>query len=92
MTKECYLNSIPQRAVILHRVWPDLGTKYKARCCCKALAILQKYISLMLRTQVQRIRTDPHSPNKFRVEGTLYNVPEFAKAFNCKKGAKVCRT
>ena len=40
--------------------------------------------------QLQRIRTDPHSPNRFRVDGTVYNVPEFAKAFNCPKGAKVC--
>jgi endothelin-converting enzyme len=38
---------------------------------------------------VQRVRTDPHSPNNFRVDGTLYNVPEFAKAFSCPKGAKV---
>lgn len=38
---------------------------------------------------VQRIRTDPHSPAQFRVDGTLYNVPEFAKAFNCSPKAKV---
>ncbi|KAI0319791.1 hypothetical protein OF83DRAFT_1108212 [Amylostereum chailletii] len=38
---------------------------------------------------VQRVRTDPHSPNEFRVEGTLYNVPEFAKAFDCPVGSKL---
>jgi endothelin-converting enzyme len=38
---------------------------------------------------VQSIRTNPHSPNNFRVDGSLYNVPEFAKAFNCPKDAKV---
>jgi endothelin-converting enzyme len=38
---------------------------------------------------VQRVRTDPHSPNQFRVDGTLYNVPEFATAFNCSSKAKV---
>jgi len=38
---------------------------------------------------VQRIRTDPHSPAQFRVDGTLYNVPEFAKAFNCSRKAKL---
>ncbi|KAJ3560525.1 hypothetical protein NP233_g10783 [Leucocoprinus birnbaumii] len=38
---------------------------------------------------VQRIRTDPHSPNQYRVDGTLSNIPEFAKAFNCPKGAKL---
>ena len=38
---------------------------------------------------VQQIRTDPHSPTQFRVDGTLHNVPEFAKAFNCSPKAKV---
>ena len=27
------------------------------------------------------MRTDPHSPNQYRVDGTVYNMPEFAKAF-----------
>ncbi|KAF7295323.1 Endothelin-converting enzyme 1 [Mycena indigotica] len=38
---------------------------------------------------VQRVRTDPHSPNIFRVEGTLSNIPEFAAAFKCPKGSKL---
>ncbi|KAG6820570.1 hypothetical protein H0H93_015090 [Arthromyces matolae] len=37
---------------------------------------------------VQRIRTDPHSPTRFRVDGTVFNIPEFAEAFNCSKKAK----
>lgn len=39
--------------------------------------------------QVQRIRTDPHSPTRFRVDGTVTNIPEFAKAFKCPKNSKV---
>ncbi|KAJ7632180.1 hypothetical protein FB45DRAFT_1057317 [Roridomyces roridus] len=39
--------------------------------------------------QVQRVRTDPHSPNIFRVDGTVFNIPEFAQAFNCPKGARL---
>ncbi len=39
-----------------------------------------------LKTQVQ---TDPHSPAKFRVNGTLSNMPEFFKAFNIQEGAKM---
>ncbi|KDQ60672.1 hypothetical protein JAAARDRAFT_708451 [Jaapia argillacea MUCL 33604] len=38
---------------------------------------------------VQRVRTDPHSPNRYRVDGTVYNVPEFAKAFKCSPKAKL---
>ncbi|EJD02334.1 endothelin-converting enzyme 1 [Fomitiporia mediterranea MF3/22] len=38
---------------------------------------------------VQRVRTDPHSPDKYRVEGTLANIPEFAAAFQCKEGTKL---
>ncbi|TRM62696.1 hypothetical protein BD626DRAFT_498158 [Schizophyllum amplum] len=36
---------------------------------------------------VQRIRTDPHSPNMWRVQGTVFNIPEFAEAFKCPKNS-----
>jgi putative endopeptidase len=39
-----------------------------------------------LRTQVA---TDPHSPAKYRVNGTLANMPEFFQAFNIKEGDKM---
>jgi endothelin-converting enzyme/putative endopeptidase len=40
--------------------------------------------------------TDPHSPGKYRVNGVVVNLPEFARAFACKPGdamrsAKPCR-
>ncbi|PFH50075.1 hypothetical protein AMATHDRAFT_75830 [Amanita thiersii Skay4041] len=38
---------------------------------------------------VQRIRTDPHSPSRYRVDGTVFNIPEFAKAFHCSNSAKL---
>jgi putative endopeptidase len=46
-----------------------------------------------LRLQVQ---TDPHSPNEFRTNGVVQNMPEFGKAFGCKTGqpmmpANACR-
>lgn len=31
-------------------------------------------------------RTDPHSPLRYRVNGVVINVPEFADAFGCKAG------
>jgi len=38
---------------------------------------------------VAQVRSNPHSPAEFRVLGTLSNVPEFAKAFNCSAKAKM---
>ncbi|TFY55841.1 hypothetical protein EVJ58_g7996 [Rhodofomes roseus] len=38
---------------------------------------------------VARVRTDPHSPNQYRVDGTVFNIPEFATAFNCSAKAKL---
>ena len=35
---------------------------------------------------VQRVNTDPHSPGKYRVNGTLANMPEFFEAFNVQEG------
>jgi endothelin-converting enzyme/putative endopeptidase len=33
-----------------------------------------------------RIQTDPHSPEEFRANGVVRNLPEFQKAFACKTG------
>ena len=42
------------------------------------------------------VRTNPHSPGEFRVNGVLQNVPEFSSAFGCSAGqpmvsANACR-
>jgi putative endopeptidase len=37
------------------------------------------------------VATNPHSPPKFRVEGPLSNLGEFAAAFECKEGAPMVR-
>jgi len=41
-----------------------------------------------LRPEVMRtvILTNPHSMPKYRVNNTVANMPEFAKAFGCAKG------
>ncbi len=35
--------------------------------------------------------TDPHSPGKYRVNGLMVNMPQFAKAFSCKVGQPMVR-
>ena len=40
--------------------------------------------------------TDPHSPDKYRVNGIVADLPQFAQAFGCKAGqpmvsAKACK-
>ena len=41
---------------------------------------------------------DPHSPARYRINGVVVNMPEFARAFHCKSGQplvkppeKVCK-
>ena len=45
------------------------------------------------RPEFERLRaaTDPHSSGKYRVNGTVSNMPEFQKAFSCKPGAPMVR-
>jgi endothelin-converting enzyme/putative endopeptidase len=38
------------------------------------------------------VATNPHSPPKFRVDGPLSNLPEFATAFACKPGTSMVRS
>src|SRR5262245_19580438 len=43
--------------------------------------------------EAERVKaaTNPHSSNKYRVNGPLSNMPEFAKAFSCKANAPMVR-
>jgi putative endopeptidase len=38
-----------------------------------------------------RATTDAHSPAKYRINGVVVNMPEFAKAFGCKVGQPMVR-
>jgi putative endopeptidase len=43
-----------------------------------------------------QVQTDPHSPDEFRANGVVRNMPEFGQAFGCKAGqpmmpANICR-
>ena len=42
--------------------------------------------------QRQRIMTDPHAPARWRTNGPLQNMPEFAAAFGCKPGDPMVRS
>ena len=35
----------------------------------------------------EQVLQDPHSPDRFRVDGVIVNQPGFAPAFGCKKPA-----
>jgi putative endopeptidase len=43
-------------------------------------------------SQKLQVNTDPHSPAYWRVDGTLTNVPDFAKAFGCAGGKTMVNT
>ncbi|MBZ5556735.1 MAG: M13 family metallopeptidase [Acidobacteriia bacterium] len=45
------------------------------------------------RPEAERLKaaTNPHSSNKYRVNGPLSNMPEFRKAFSCKQNAPMVR-
>jgi endothelin-converting enzyme/putative endopeptidase len=36
-------------------------------------------------------RTDPHSPARYRINGVVVNMPEYAAAFSCKVGQKLVK-
>ena len=38
-----------------------------------------------------QVQTDPHSPPRYRVIGTVQNMPEFQKAFSCKAGQPMAK-
>jgi endothelin-converting enzyme/putative endopeptidase len=46
------------------------------------------------RPEAERLKaaTNPHSSNKYRVNGPLSNMPEFKKAFSCKADAPMVRS
>ena len=39
-----------------------------------------------------RVETDPHSPEEYRVNGVVENMPEFQQAFGCKAGQPMVST
>jgi predicted metalloendopeptidase len=41
--------------------------------------------------QQERLLTDPHSPGRFRVLGTMANSIEWHDAFSCERPKDTCR-
>ena len=46
------------------------------------------------RPEIKRLSavTDPHSPDEYRINGVVSNLPEFGKAFSCRIGQPMVRT
>jgi endothelin-converting enzyme/putative endopeptidase len=46
-----------------------------------------------MRPEAMRVQaqTNPHSPGRFRTNGVVSNMPEFAKAFSCRADAPMVR-
>jgi putative endopeptidase len=42
-------------------------------------------------TKRMRAAIDPHSPDKYRANGVVSNMPEFQQAFHCKSGSPMVR-
>jgi predicted metalloendopeptidase len=40
----------------------------------------------------QQLATDTHAPGTYRVNGVVRNLPEFARAFDCRKGMELAPT
>jgi putative endopeptidase len=56
------------------------------------LAAAQVWCSKMRPEEARRrVVLDPHSPPRWRVDGPLSNLPDFAKAFDCKPGDRMVR-
>jgi endothelin-converting enzyme/putative endopeptidase len=47
--------------------------------------------AMRLEAQRQALATDPHPVPKYRVNGTLSNLPEFQRAFSCATEADMAR-
>jgi putative endopeptidase len=47
--------------------------------------------NITTQAQRQRVMTDPHSPGRWRSNGPVSNMPEFAAAFGCKPGDPMVR-
>jgi predicted metalloendopeptidase len=51
------------------------------------IAFAQSWRSKSRPEQIRtRVLSDPHSPAEWRVNGTVWNMPEFQQAFGCKDG------
>ena len=47
--------------------------------------------NMAIEEQRRRALADPHAQGPFRVNGTVANMPEFARAWNCEAGTKMVR-
>jgi len=92
--------------ILAYMAWKD-ATKSKTLNAIDGLTPEQRFFTGFAqwdcaneRPEEMRVRamTDPHSPPRYRINGVVVNMPEFATAFSCKSGqpmvkpaANVCK-
>jgi putative endopeptidase len=85
--------------ILAYRAWRDVTSNQRLRPL-DGLTPDQRFFvgnaqwaCANIRPQAARLwaRTDPHSPPRYRVNGLVVNMPEFAQAFACKAGQPMAK-
>ena len=85
--------------ILAYMAWQD-DTKGQTREPIEGFTPVQRFFiaygqswCASTRDETKRLRAtiDPHSPDKYRANGVVSNMPEFQEAFHCKAGSPMVR-
>lgn len=81
-----FLNEDTEESRLRNQLLPGLSQKYTREQLFFIAYGIAYARNLRPAEALRRIRTDPHSPNPYRVNGVLTNFEPFYEAFGCKAG------